>query len=119
MHPLTLFDYAAANEAARAVERVTAAAIQQVDDHADGAWRKAAFEAVRTLAETGQPFTTDDAQAGMPDDVTTHEPRAWGAIMRIMARQGVIEATSQYVNSEQVSCHGRPKRLWRGTNGSK
>lgn len=104
---LSLFDWSEA-------QRQRDVSIQQVGEHADQDYMRVALRIVAELARTGQPFTTDDVIARMPDGVSTPEPRALGAVMTIARRQGIVEPTSQYRNSTMMTCHGRPKRLWRG-----
>lgn len=92
------------------------AAIDQVETNADDAWKDKAAQAVSILASGNREFTTDEvwallATAGI--DVSTHEPRAMGAIMRACAREGLIEATDRTRCSVRVACHRRPVRVWR------
>lgn len=101
-----LFDLA---EARRARDRAVAA----VGDHANDAWMAAARQAALDLAATGSEFTTDDIAQRMPGDVTTHEPRALGAVMQRLSREGAIVPVGWRGSSSTV-CHGRIKRLWRG-----
>jgi len=113
-----LFDAAhdAAHNAAEAM-RARDAAIQRVDEHADPAWRETALAAVSSLAAAGQPFTTDDVVRALPATVSTHEPRALGAVMQRLSREGAIVPVGLRDSSSTV-CHGRTKRLWRGVHSS-
>ena len=104
---LPLFDYAEA-------QRRRDAAVTAVGEHADDTYMRVALAVVAELARSGVPFTTDDVVARMPEHVTTPEPRALGAVMTIARKRGIVEPMSEYRNSTLVSCHGRPKRLWRG-----
>jgi hypothetical protein len=41
------------------------------------------------------------------------EPRALGAVMKAMARDGKIRATGEYRKSARTDCHARPVAVWR------
>lgn len=89
-------------------------ALQRVDDHADPDWREVAYQCVLAVARRCATFTTDeviDELASHPS-VSTHEGRALGPVMMRAARNNVIVATDQFVNSEAVSRHKAPKRVW-------
>lgn len=90
------------------------AAIQQVDEHADDAWKEDAYAAVAWLTERSDEFTTDDVWAQLNlHAFETHERRAMGAIMRRAQREGLIEPTARYQQSTRAVCHCAPKRVWR------
>jgi len=88
--------------------------MQQVDQHADAAWKTEAKGIVRYLAQTKEEFTTDavwfllDKFPGV-----THEPRAMGPIMRWAATSGLIRATDRTTKSVRVVNHSRPIQVWR------
>lgn len=89
-------------------------AIARADKHADEAWKAAALEAVKRVAETNARFNTDkviDLLAG--ENVSTHEPRALGPIMQRARRMGWITATAEYVKSAAVSRHCAAKMVWK------
>lgn len=86
------------------------AAIEQVEEHADGAWLDEARQVVRRLAETHREFTTDDVWRSLP---STREPRALGAVMRWAATERIAENTHQTVPSTRPECHARPVAVWR------
>lgn len=88
-------------------------AIARVDEHADPDWKSTAYNVGRALAATRPTFTSQDIFDAMPDTVHTHEPRAMGAVIRALKRDGVLEATDQFVSSTSVLAHGRPARVWR------
>lgn len=68
---------------------------------------------VRALADTGDPFTTDDVWRDVGD--CPGDPRALGAVVLRLARAGVISKTGVYVPSTRVGCHARPIPVWRGS----
>lgn len=89
-------------------------AIQRADDHADPDWRDVAYDCVVAVAQRCAMFTTDqviDELAKHPT-VSTHEGRALGPVMMRAQRNNIIVATDQFVNSEAVSRHRAPKRVW-------
>jgi hypothetical protein len=91
-------------------------ALVRVARNADATWRDVAARAVRFLAETRREFTTDDVWALLQHyypELGTHEPRALGAVMRQVAREGYIEATGRYRESGRAVCHRNPKKIWR------
>ncbi len=99
-----LFDHAAAQVAKEH-------AIARVEANADEAWLASALIVVRTLANSGREFTSDDVWLRVP---TLDEPRALGAVMTVAARRGFIFSTGQYRPSVRPICHGRPVKIWRG-----
>lgn len=85
--------------------------------HADSEWKDVAFRAVEWLAKTHSRFTTDDIHKAMEKyypNVTTHEPRALGAIMRQARAAGIIVPTNEHIPSQREAAHKRPIRVWRG-----
>lgn len=87
------------------------AALAIVEAAAPGVWLDLARHTIRTLAATGEPFTSDAVweRIGQPP-----EPRALGAVMRGLARDGVIVSTGTYHPSQRVQNHCRPVAVWRG-----
>ena len=81
---------------------------------APSAWWAAAEQRVRLLAVGGHEFTTDDVWSNL---AKPPEPRALGAVMNSLSRQGVIVRTGRYVETAQVSRHGAPIAVWRGVDG--
>jgi hypothetical protein len=96
------------------------AAIAKVDAAADAAWKAWARQAVLEVCREIDTFTTDEAAerldkllTGAAVEAATHDPRAWGAIMRAAAQQGWCEATGDMRLTVNPSAHRRPKRVWR------
>jgi len=88
------------------------AAIEQVGDNASSWWMRQAIDAIRKCARENVEFTTDDVWK-LVDMSAGLEPRAMGAAMSQAQKLGIVVPTDRYRNSAQVSCHGRPKRVWR------
>lgn len=95
-------------------EAITArdAALAAVERGAPAGWLHLAGEAIREVAATGRPFTTDTIwdRVGKPP-----EPRAMGAAIRAAMKAGLIEATGGYEQSSRPEAHARPVKVWRGT----
>ena len=88
--------------------------IRRAGEHASTAWQHVALAAVRTAALRRREFTTDavlDVLRGSA--ATTPELRALGPVMRRAQQAGFIEPTDRFVNSDSVSRHRAPKRIWR------
>lgn len=88
-------------------------AIERVEEHAKSSWIAEATRSVMDLARKGREFTTDDVwKALRSTGVTTPEPRAMGAVMRRLAKSGVIRNTRRTVESDRPECHRRPVTVW-------
>ena len=98
----TLFDpYGDKEAAARAL------------DHARRAWVEAALISGRRLARSQTFLTSADVRAGIPETITTHEPRALGGVMRKLQKEGWIVPTDSHRLSKNRVNHNRPMRVWR------
>jgi len=110
---LSIFEAAAEGERRkdRAIERV---------DKANEYWVTKACEVARRIASERKPasdrieryITADDIYPHMGGLVPT-EPKAMGAVMTRLQREGLIEATDRTVKSCRPECHRRPIRVWR------
>ena len=89
----TLFDAYAARDAA----------IDQVNRHADDAWKQTCETVVLHLARMRVTFTADDVWAHLAKhcDVSTHEPRALGAIFNKLMAEHKIRKTGEYIPSKR------------------
>jgi len=89
-------------------------ALERVEENASNSWKHAALDAVRRVALNYEELTTDDVFRIIPDHLTTHEPRAMGAIMTKAAKYGWIEVIEdKWRKSVQPQCHKRPMQVWR------
>lgn len=82
---------------------------ERADEHADPAWQAAARAAVLAIP-IGTRFTTDRVWGRVP---ACHEPRAIGAVIQRLAREGHIVSTEQWEQSERSEAHARPVLVWR------
>jgi len=87
-----------------------------------GSWRDDALEKMREYIQwrkefcvNGDLFGMDQfrmwaLENGLPDPPSIN---AYGSLGRIACKDGLIEATNQYVKSEMPSAHRRIIKLWR------
>ncbi len=90
-------------------------AIERSEDHAHAEWLAMALLTVQKMGLLGGTFTTDDVWRWLDHyGVTTHEPRAMGAVMKRAVKDGLIEPTGVYVKSTRKVNHARPQVQYRG-----
>lgn len=83
-------------------------------------WREAAYEAIRGLASTRRPFTSEDvvAQVGLPaGGVRTNRNNAVGAVMNASAKRGWIVKTGRHVTAKRKQLHAAELIEWTGNGG--
>jgi hypothetical protein len=109
---MDLFDHAArlaqANEAKRA-------ALVQVGANANPDWSSFMLEQVRLTALEQPRFTSDDISDRAEcckDAPTTHEKRAFGAVMKEAARLGYCKKLNIVVPSRRQKLHASPRAVW-------
>ena len=78
-------------------------------------WRAKAMPVLRQIAKEVEEFTTDRVQWELDRRgiEPPREPRAYGALMRKAAREGLMEKTDRVVPSVYPRNHRRPKAVWR------
>lgn len=82
--------------------------------NANDPWKSAAVAAIVRCSTIADTFTTDEVWAELHrSGYSTHEPRALGAVMKMVASDGLIEATPNWRQSIRPECHARPVRIWR------
>ena len=92
-------------------------AIERVGLNADQQWAKEAYKVVILLSLNRMDFTTDHVWEWMNElhpALTTHEPRAMGAVMRKASSDRLCVPTERYSKSLRPECHRRPIRIWQG-----
>jgi hypothetical protein len=92
-------------------------AIERVGLNANQLWALEAFKIVEMLSIQQHDFTTDDVWEWMNQmhpALTTHEPRAMGAVMRKASSDRLCVPTERYSKSLRPECHRRPIRIWQG-----
>lgn len=87
-------------------------ALAQVEANADERWKQVCADVVLLLARTRLTFTADDVWFYLQKhhDVSTHEPRALGAVMTQLHKAGRIAPTGAYEPS--VRRRAAPIRVW-------
>ena len=87
--------------------------MERAADHASTTWLSAAKQVVWDLIREGEPFTTDAVWERLTQrQVSTHEPRALGAVMRAAVSGGYLQASGNYFKSQRPEAHSRPVPLW-------
>lgn len=84
-----------------------------VAEHATTAFASAALTTTWYVALARDEFTSDDIWRALPEDVTTHDYRALGPVLRTAQRRGWIVPTDRFQLTEQRSRHRAPIRIWR------
>ncbi len=87
--------------------------IKRAEDHPHDDWKQSARDGLELLAATGKEFTSEDIRALIPVDITTHEPRALGGIVRKFLADGCIVSVG-FRESSNPQAHCRPVRVFRG-----
>lgn len=88
-------------------------AIERSGASADARWTKEALSVVHELCRTMPEFTTDSAWDVLDTlDISTHDPRALGAVMRTAAHSGWCEKAGRTLPSKRKVCHGRDLAVW-------
>ncbi len=87
-------------------------ALTRVDENANAQWKQTCTNVVLLLARTRLTFTADDVWFYLEKhhDVSTHEPRALGAVLNQLSKAGRIHPTGGYAPS--VRRHAAPIRVW-------
>jgi hypothetical protein len=72
-----------------------------------------AYRAAVATAKRLQSFTTDDVWEALDGwGVAAIEPRAMGAVMRRLKREGKVKPLQLWQLSKRPECHRRPLRVW-------
>ena len=90
-------------------------ALGVVEANASESWKRDAREAVAEVALREASFTSDAVWLWLRlnSPARTHEHRALGAIMQWAHKEGIIEPTEAWVQSQSAQQHARPLRVWR------
>ena len=88
-------------------------AMVRVERNAHEEWKDVALEAVYQAALVNGKFIVDEVWRYMPPDVSTHELRAMGAVMKKAAKAGWITGTGEYRPSAKVTTHKGLRHVWR------
>lgn len=90
--------------------------MDRAERHADPDWKDACRRIIKSLARSGEPFTSDDVCAAL-DRVpeSTHDRRAVGPMIAAAGRRGEIVKTGGWRRSTRR--HGSMQWLWIGVAG--
>lgn len=92
-------------------------ALVQVEADAAPEWKDVAWGVLQDLCSTGMPWTTDHFWLCMRQQhptVTTHEPRALGALMRRLIKDGHAAKTGTFGESIRPEAHRAIVFYYRG-----
>lgn len=77
-------------------------------------WRDAVVNRLHEVLSTKEFFTADDILVPVErEGIFTKTNTALGAILVAAKRSGLIESTNMFKQSERVSRHRAPLRVWR------
>ena len=79
--------------------------------NAGSAWVSLALEAVRGFALKNKYFTAEQVRAAYPDLPHPPDKRAWGGVLRLAKKEGLIAAHG-WVRAESLTVHGMVVTLW-------
>lgn len=90
-------------------------AIEQAAQAAPDTWTRLALRAVQSVSTLAATWTTDDIWARLDewDAPPPPEPRAMGAVLRQVARDGIAVPTDRTRPTDRPGSHRRPIRIWR------
>jgi hypothetical protein len=90
-------------------------AIERVDEHADPAWKEAAYAVVCAIVVEAPEFTTDRVWYELERQCVPgpREPRALGPVMQRARRAGLVVNTGRMQQSRSVVNHGRLITVWK------
>lgn len=77
-------------------------------------WEDEAIGWVREATKNLKLFTTSYVRLHARGRGFRDPPdsRAWGAVMKRAAKEGIIKPTNEFVGTSLRASHGRPERLW-------
>lgn len=91
-------------------------AIEKVEEHAEPSWFDVARSTLVYVATRNSRFTADDVAeelGRMVPKITTHEPRAMGAVFKWAQRERIADPTSEFVPTRRAQGHAGPRRVWK------
>jgi hypothetical protein len=89
--------------------------LARVELHASSEWKQCYKHALSVVCGTRRFFTADDVADVMKEmypDVTTHDKRAAGAMLKNAARDGWCKKTGRYLTCTRENQHACPKAEW-------
>ena len=93
---------------------VTEVGVARSGDHAADDWVDEMRDGIQRVARRQARLTSDDLWVEVgPDAIGRGNPSALGSVFRSVARDGVIELTSDLRESQRPAHHRKPLRVWR------
>ena len=89
-------------------------ALDRVERNANEEWKQAAREALDRVMVEMEEFTSEDVFAAIPEEITTHELRAMGPIMRKAIGEKTITPIG-VGRSKKPGSHSYYTRIYRAT----
>ena len=89
--------------------------IETAINNADSFWWEAARDALKYLADTGEPFTADDLRSDPISVPEPDSPARWGALFFAARREGIITPCG-WATSLTASRRYGSHRVWIGTD---
>lgn len=84
-------------------------------------WHSIAYAFLRDFASTREQFHCSELREGSKGVVPDHpnlDPRAWGAVVKRAAKDGIIVPLG-YGRTERKMSHGRAEQTWAFLNGNR
>lgn len=110
VRPPSLFDV---EESQRRRDQGTANVIAAAESVTRRSAKAHVIEAIQRRAESGLPFTADDIQADLPEDIEPHSPNLLPALMQGASKRGLIRMHS-FAHSSRPSRHAGRVCVWVG-----
>lgn len=110
VQPPTLFD---TEESERRRDQGTADVIAAAESVHRRSAKAYLIEAIQDRAESGIPFTADDIQADLPDDIEPHSNNLLPALMQGASKRGLIRMHG-LAHSSRPSRHAGRVCVWVG-----
>jgi len=78
-------------------------------------WKVEAMDFLISFATYGKEFITEDVRIASEGKIPKiKEERAWGQLMRLAAKNGIIQNTGRFGLMKGKQSHSGIKTLWRG-----
>jgi predicted HD phosphohydrolase len=84
--------------------------VARVDRATGGEWRDSCDAVIRTMAQSGLPFTAEDVRDWVGEP---HHPNAWGARFLDARRSGIVDRIG-YRTARRPEAHARVVAIYKG-----
>lgn len=110
VRPPSLFDI---EESQRRRDQGTASVIAAAESVTRRSAKAHVIEAIQRRAESGRPFTADDVQRDLPEDIEPHSPNLLPALINGASKRGLIRMHG-LARSSRPSRHAGRVCIWIG-----